>query len=343
MEASLAQKAAYLERALEPWRELIQPVASLPAGQRLAYRDRVTLNMRWSDATGWRLGLMRRDELIAIHNCPVHSARVNALVALLRHRLPPPDELPAAYLHVAAAQATLVIKAKAVTEQALRALAGPVAGLGFEGFWLHYHPCAGRRLFARNGWKLLWGRPRSKDAHGLYYGPASFLQPVPSLHAAALEQSHRFMAPGAGSSVLDLYCGVGAGLRRWTEAGAKVLGVELAGEAVSLAAMNAPAAQLLRGTCAQRLPQVRRWWAEQGGSRLVYANPPRSGLEPPVLDALANELRPERLAYLSCSAGTLSRDLVSLERSGLNVVAIQPFDFFPLTHHVEALALLERR
>lgn len=342
MEASLAQKAAYLARVLEPWRELIQPVASLPAGERLGYRDRVTLNMRWSEATGWRFGLVRRDELIAIHDCPVHSARVNALVALLRRRLPPPDELPAAYLHVAAAQATLVIKASGVTEQPLQALAAATAELGIEGFWLHYHRCAGRRLFARSGWRLLWGQPRSRDAHGLHYGPGSFLQPVPRLHVAALEQSLRFLGPGAGDSVLDLYCGVGAGLRRWSEARASVLGVELAGEAVSLAAVNAPDARVLRGTCAQRLPQVRQWWAEQRGRRLVYCNPPRSGLEPPVLEALAGELRPGRLAYLSCSAGTLSRDLAALERSGLGVVAIQPFDFFPLTHHVEALALLER-
>jgi tRNA/tmRNA/rRNA uracil-C5-methylase (TrmA/RlmC/RlmD family) len=342
LEASLSQKASYLARALERWRELIQPVSSLPAGERLGYRDRVTLNMRWSDAAGWRFGLLRRDELIAIHDCPVHSERVNALVALLRPRLPPLAELPAAYLHVAGAQATLVIKAKAVAEGPLQALAGRMAGIGFEGFWLHYHPCAGRRLFARNGWKLLWGQPRSEDAHGLRYGPGSFMQPVPRLHVAALEQSALHLAPGRGSSVLDLYCGIGAGLRRWTGAGARVLGVELAGEAVSLAAENAPDAQLLRGTCAQRLPQVRQWWTGQDGPRLAYVNPPRSGLESPVLEALADELRPDRLAYLSCSAGTLSRDLARLEGAGLKVAAILPFDFFPLTHHVEALALLER-
>jgi 23S rRNA (uracil1939-C5)-methyltransferase len=342
MQASLSQKASYLARTLQPWRELVHPVTSLPAGERLGYRERVTLNMRWGDATGWRFGLLRHDELIAIHDCPVHSARVNALVALLRQRLPPQAELPAAYLHVAGAQATLVIKAKAAAEEPLQALGGPLARIGFEGFWLHYHPCAGRRLFSRNGWKLLWGRARSEDAQGLSYGPGSFMQPVPGLHVAALEQSARHLAPGPGSSVLDLYCGIGAGLRRWIGAGARVLGVELAGEAVSLAADNAPGAQVLRGTCVQRLPQVRQWWTEQRGPRLAYVNPPRSGLESAVLGALADDLRPDRLAYLSCSAGTLYRDLSRLERSGLKVAAILPFDFFPMTHHVEALALLER-
>jgi tRNA/tmRNA/rRNA uracil-C5-methylase (TrmA/RlmC/RlmD family) len=100
---------------------------------------------------------------------------------------------------------------------------------------------------------------------------------------------------------------------------------------------------VLRGTCVARLPQVRTWWAQQARRRLAYVNPPRSGLEAAVSLALASELRPERIAYLSCSAGTLARDLELLEAGGYGVDAIVPYDFFPLTHHVEALALLSRR
>ena len=59
--------------------------------------------------------------------------------------------------------------------------------------------------------------------------------------------------------------------------------------------------------------------------------------------SIADELRPARIAYLSCSAGTLARDLESFEAAGYSLDRILPYDFFPLTHHVEALALLERR
>ena len=72
-------------------------------------------------------------------------------------------------------------------------------------------------------------------------------------------------------------------------------------------------------------------------------NPPRSGLEVEVASALAAELRPDRVAYLSCSAGTLARDLAAFEAAGYEVSGIRPYDFFPNTHHVEALALLGRR
>ena len=78
------------------------------------------------------------------------------------------------------------------------------------------------------------------------------------------------------------------------------------------------------------------------GERVAYVNPPRSGLEAPVTAALATDLRPMRLAYLSCSAGTLARDLSVLEAAGYRVKAIEPYDFFPLTHHVETLARLDR-
>jgi len=339
--ASLAQKAAYLARVLEPWAERIAAVHGPAPERRLGYRDRVTLNARWCPEAGWRFGLMRRDELIPIHDCPVHSARVRALVRLLVERLPPADVLPLAYLHVCGAQATLIVKAHEVAPGAFDGLLEVMPGTGLEGLWLHLHPSAGRRLFARSGWRLLWGEPRSLDVHGLVHGPTAFAQALPELHLAALASAREHLRPGPGVSVLDLYCGLGASLREWTAAGSDALGVELSGEAVELAALNAPAARVLRGTCAERLPQVRPWWRAQGGDRVAYVNPPRSGLEAAVTDALATELRPARLAYLSCSAGTLARDLARLESAGYRVAAIEPYDFFPLTHHVETLARLD--
>jgi tRNA/tmRNA/rRNA uracil-C5-methylase (TrmA/RlmC/RlmD family) len=339
---SLAQKQGYLARALARWVDRLQPVAFDPAAYALGYRDRVTLTARWEPSTGWRFGLMRRDELIAIHDCPVHTPRVNALVRHLVRTLPEAEAFPLAYLHVAGAQATLIAKARGVDAGVLRPALDGLERIGLEGLWLHCHPAAGRRLFARSGWTLLWGRPWSGDPEGLRHGPTAFQQLLPSLHGRALDAAAAHLAAGPGVAVLDLYCGIGSTLRRWTASGASALGVELAGGAVECALENAPDASLLRGTCVQRLPQVQEWWAGQAGPRVAYVNPPRSGLEPEVVEALSQQLRPERLAYLSCSAGTLARDLAALEEGGLRVTALQPFDFFPLTHHVEVLALLSR-
>jgi tRNA/tmRNA/rRNA uracil-C5-methylase (TrmA/RlmC/RlmD family) len=341
MAASAAQKEEYLRRVLEAWRPALQPVRSPREDQRFGYRDRVTLNARFDAAAGWRFGMMRRDELIPIHDCPVHSVRVNKLVALLRATSPPGASFPLAYLHVAGGQATLVVKARTYEPADLDALRAGLPATGVEGLWVHCHAAAGRRLFARSGWSLAWGAPRSLDASGLVHGPAAFQQLLPGLHAESVGLARLHLEPAPGVAVLDLYSGIGATLREWQQAGAAVLGIELAGGAVDCARLNAPGAVVLRGTCEQRLPQVRDWWRHGNASRhACYINPPRSGLEPPLLEALAHELRPDRLAYLSCSAGTLARDLAAFDATGYEVRSIVPFDFFPGTHHVECLALL---
>ncbi|MEJ1929080.1 hypothetical protein WDZ92_02240 [Nostoc sp. NIES-2111] len=272
---------------------------------------------------------------------------MNATAKNLLQLLPDPSVAQAAYYVQSGRQVVLVLKQKALNPDARYSLREAVqaawAGLEIDGLWLHYFPSAGRRVLADSGWDLLYGSPQSRDEEGLLYGPAAFAQLLPGLHAQALELMLAFLAPAPSHAVLDLYCGAGRSLGRFTEAGAKVLGIELGGDAVTCARLNAPQTEVLRGTCAQRLPQIRAWWnAVEPDARLAYANPPRTGLEPELLQYLAEEGRPVRLAYLSCSAGTLRRDLAVLEQNGYTVEALLPFDFFPQTHHVETLALLRR-
>ncbi len=310
---------------------------------RWGYRRKVCLSARWSEIDGWNFGLWRRDELIPISDCPVHAKPVRATIHELARALPPARDFPLAFFVQSGAQATLVLKTHRVPDLAwldVNRQATLAAG-GLEGLWLHLHPAAGRRLFARSGWRLPWGQPRSRDGFGLVYGPTAFQQQIPELYRQALDAAEDFLDPRPGDGIADLYCGIGASLARWTRRGGRVIGVELGGETVECARPNAPAATVLRGKCAERLPQLRDW-ASTAGRRLLYVNPPRTGLEPAVLAWAAAEFRPERLAYLSCSAGTLSRNLQVLAASGYTVDTLIPYDFFPQTPHVETLALLAR-
>ena len=74
---------------------------------------------------------------------------------------------------------------------------------------------------------------------------------------------------------------------------------------------------------------------------LVVVDPPRPGLSP---DAIAwiHRLSPTAIVYVSCNPSTLARDLKLFLASPYAIEAIEPFDLFPNTYHVETLALLRR-
>jgi tRNA/tmRNA/rRNA uracil-C5-methylase (TrmA/RlmC/RlmD family) len=345
---SQTQKENWLTARLAPWRETIGPLQALAEHGRWQYRDKVCLATVWDECVGWQFGLMARDRLIPIPRCPVHSQRVQQTIALLTQALPPASNFPMAFYVQAGAQVTLILKTAKrpdITTWLDQSVQQGLAANGIEGLWLNLHPAAGRHLFAKRGWHLLWGQPRSKNNNGLIYGPSAFQQLIPTLYENALDEAEAFLVPSADTPIIDLYCGSGSTLARWVQRGAPTLGVELGGEAVECARQNAPQALVLQGKCVQRLPQLTTWlgehkkFADQGR---LYVNPPRTGLESGVLNWVAETFRPRRMAYLSCSAGTLRRDLERLTAAGYRVNRILPYDFFPQTHHVETLVLLKR-
>jgi tRNA/tmRNA/rRNA uracil-C5-methylase (TrmA/RlmC/RlmD family) len=221
---------------------------------------------------------------------------------------------------------------------------------GVQGVFLNFHPSAGDRVFSSGDGLLVFGDPVVQDERGFYYGPQSFQQLLPELYSQALNLAQEFLQPDSSSLVVDLYCGTGSSLKRWVSAGASAFGVELSSEAIDCAKKNIESDRLevLKGRCEHRLPQIQSWLSAQEslahGSlrRLLFVNPPRSGLETSVLSWITSSYKPKRWAYLSCAPGSLARDLEVATRFGYRICLLQPYDFFPRTAHVETLALLER-
>jgi 23S rRNA (uracil1939-C5)-methyltransferase len=54
---------------------------------------------------------------------------------------------------------------------------------------------------------------------------------------------------------------------------------------------------------------------------------------------LTSELAPERLVYVSCDLDALSRDVATLTQGGMQLEEVQPVEMFPMTKHVETVAL----
>ena len=336
------RKHRWLAGRLRPWHDRLASLHAVDGDRRWNYRDRLCLSAAWQDGR-WRLGLLNDDRVVNIPECPVHSVRARAALRAVSRRLPPPPEFPLAFYVQSGAQATLIVKTATPpnVRWAESGLFSELEAAGMEALWLHTHPSAGRVLFQKNGWHRLWGTPRSRDQWGLQYGPDSFQQLIGELYHRALDEAETFLDPGQEDSVIDLYCGLGASLRRWTGRGAHTLGVEIGAGAVECARSNAPEAEVLRGKCVHRIPQLRAWACDRAAhGRLLFVNPPRTGLEAEITRWVIEDYRPHRLAYLSCSAGTLARDLEELERGGFRVARITPYDFFPQTYHVETLALL---
>jgi tRNA/tmRNA/rRNA uracil-C5-methylase (TrmA/RlmC/RlmD family) len=75
---------------------------------------------------------------------------------------------------------------------------------------------------------------------------------------------------------------------------------------------------------------------------LVVLDPPRSGAGRGVVDAVAG-LAPRAVVYVACDPAALARDTAYLASAGYALGALRAFDAFPMTHHVECVALFTPR
>ena len=160
------------------------------------------------------------------------------------------------------------------------------------------------------------------------------------------------LEPRPGDAALDLYCGAGlfaGALAPAVGPGGTVIGVEADTGAVRDARHNLrqwPWARVHKGDVAAVLRRSGERGVEGAAlpaARLVVADPPRSGLARQVIDYLAaTEHGAARFAYVSCDPATLARDIGLLTARGWELDGLRAFDAFPMTHHVECVAVLVR-
>ena len=81
--------------------------------------------------------------------------------------------------------------------------------------------------------------------------------------------------------------------------------------------------------------------AANGRPDVIILDPPRAGVDEPVIEVI-RRAAPQRIVYVSCNPATQARDLALLD-ADYRVVAVQPVDMFPHTHHVENVVKLVRR
>lgn len=178
----------------------------------------------------------------------------------------------------------------------------------------------------------------------LHLSPGSFAQANSAVASALYARAVELLAPAPAADVLDLYSGSGALALHLARGGGRVIAVECNADAVADARANATRNGIMNvdwrvGRSEDAVDELVRQGA---GVAYVSVNPPRAGLAPQIPGALAR-LAPRRVVYLSCAPPSLLRDLGRLQAVGYRVTAMQPFDMFPQTHHLEIVTLLERQ
>jgi tRNA/tmRNA/rRNA uracil-C5-methylase (TrmA/RlmC/RlmD family) len=79
--------------------------------------------------------------------------------------------------------------------------------------------------------------------------------------------------------------------------------------------------------------------AELGRPDVVVLDPPRTGAGAEVLRA-ALAADPRVLVYVACDPAALARDVRTGIEAGWQLGELTAFDAFPMTHHVECIAIL---
>ncbi|MEU6882207.1 TRAM domain-containing protein [Streptomyces sp. NPDC046712] len=188
------------------------------------------------------------------------------------------------------------------------------------------------------------GRPfvrERADDRTYRVGNGGFWQVHPKAAQTLVLAVMQGLMPRKGDTALDLYCGVGlfagAIADRVGDQGA-VLGIESGKRAVEDARHNLQDYDRVRieqGKVDQVLPRTRITEVD-----LIVLDPPRAGAGKQTVKHLAG-LGARRIAYVACDPAALARDIAYFKEGGYRVRTLRAFDLFPMTHHVECVAILE--
>ena len=185
-----------------------------------------------------------------------------------------------------------------------------------------------------------------EEMEGLRFkvGPKSFYQTNSEQAYNLYKVAREFAGLTGNELVYDLYTGTGTIANFVSRKAKKVIGIEYVPEAIEDAKVNSAINGIdntlfYAGDMKDILTQD--FINEHGRPDVIITDPPRAGMHNDVIVVIMFAA-PERIVYVSCNPATQARDLQLLD-SMYKVMAVQPVDMFPHTHHVENVVLLEKR
>jgi 23S rRNA (uracil1939-C5)-methyltransferase len=349
--AQLAWKTRIVREALQRIGGIAEPPVAPAIGMDdpRAYRNKMALVAR-GDAFGFYKA--RSHDLVPIRDCPIVLGSLDAQIGNLWRARENPATAPAlrdvrhVIARAAIATGDVVVSFTTDRGSAALGLAADALAAAFPqavGISNSFEPPSANAVMGRRH-RTLKGRAdiaETIDGVSFRVSPASFFQ----VNSTMVRKIFGYLRERIAlpKKILDLYCGAGTFTLFFAKGGAGVVGVEENPHAIREARENATLNAVEKSTVflAGRVDAILSEGpgrAALGAADIVFLDPPRKGSDEATLALLAAARVPE-IWYLSCNPATLARDLAQLVAAGYRIESVQPFDMFPQTGHIEALAV----
>ena len=198
-------------------------------------------------------------------------------------------------------------------------------------------------IFGRD-FRTLYGKDTIADTvlgHQYDISAPSFYQVNTAMAEKLYQTAIDFSELSADDIVIDAYSGIGTLGLSFAKKVKAVYGVEVIEEAVADAKRNAALNGITNAhyvtTSAEQA--MAKWNREGIKPSVILVDPPRKGLTESFIKASV-AMAPDKVTYISCNPATMARDIKLYEALGYKLQKVQPVDLFPMTHHVECVALL---
>lgn len=358
--AQLAWKRGIVANALRRLGGIVDARVGFPVGMNdpRAYRNKMALVLAKTGAGGapaFGFYAARTHDIVPIQSCPIVMPQLDRAIAGLWDAAGDPQTAHAfagaRHVVARAGRASGECVVSIATERASATLPPLGAALatklpGTVGISNSFEPPSENAVMGRRNVTVFGDAEMHEEIDGVRFrvSPASFFQ----VNSEMVGKIFSYLAtqPLAGKRFIDLYCGAGTFALFFAKHGARVIGIEENPNAVREAKANAAVNGVGAGTTfingrVEATLRSKIGIEALANADIVFLDPPRKGSDEGTLDALIR-VRVPHVWYLSCNPATLARDLAHLVAGGYTLGAVQPFDMFPQTGHIEALASLHR-
>lgn len=301
----------------------------------------------------------RKNDVVAIVECPVHADRANRLAFALHDHLAR-ARVPAAgpslrgilrHLIVRTTRDGREVGAMLVVTRNDKSLRKPIkAFLNTEeapdGFYLNVHDRPGPYMIGRETIRLSGRSHVRETVNGFSYllSPTAFFQTNVDAADVIVRLVVEAIPESEPQHILDLYSGSGLFTVPLTARGHAVVAVEENRQAIEDAEANLRLNRLRATRVRMHAQRVEDALGRLQRDRFdtIVLDPPRQGSSPDVIAGVFRRIKPKRVVYVSCNPEALADELPAILAAGYQADRVQPVDMFPHTTHIETVATFSR-